>query len=326
MKPTKYYLIKISVPRDYNQDISKIKEDAVNIYGCDYIEEFTLNDEEVELILGRDALVSDVVPEEILQRIEDRQKQSEVEEFNIIFSSDEARQRSADCVRYLTDNYKEIQAQRMEKKWEDGIEEWKKFFSSIHVSKNINIYPIWQLNEANRYDKDKIFINPGQGFGTGGHETTWMCLKLMDELTKIQSSFEGECLDLGCGSGILGIAAIKNTDLLVTFSDVDVEAMDNCLENLTFNFKDQDLEGHCLVIRERLNQDKTYNLIFANILEQVLITEKKFILSSLNRGGYLILSGLLNDQLDNIKSHYSSLEIIREIDKNGWSAVLLRKN
>ena len=74
------------------------------------------------------------------------------------------------------------------------------------------------------------------------------------------------------------------------------------------------------------NQDKTYNLIFANILEQVLITEKKFILSSLNRGGYLILSGLLNDQLENIKSHYSSLEIIREIDKNGWSAVLLRKN
>ncbi|OFZ53507.1 MAG: hypothetical protein A2328_02140, partial [Bdellovibrionales bacterium RIFOXYB2_FULL_36_6] len=223
-------------------------------------------------------------------------------------------------------NFQNIHLSRIEKKWENGIEEWKKFFSSVHVSKNINIYPIWQLNESNRYDKDKIFINPGQGFGTGGHETTWMCLKLLDELTKLQSSLKGECLDLGCGSGILGIAAIKNTDLLVTFSDVDVEAMDNCLENLTFNFKDQDLEGHCLVIRERLNQDKTYDLIFANILEQVLLKEKFFLLKSLNRNGYLILSGLLNDQLDNIKNHYSSLEIIQEINKNGWSAVLLRKN
>src|SRR3989339_2050507 len=100
MKPTKYYVLKICVAREYDQQVSQIKEDAVNIYGCDYIEEFTLEDDQIDKILGRDALVSDVIPEEILLRIEERQKQNEVEEFSIIFSSDEAKQRSADCLKY----------------------------------------------------------------------------------------------------------------------------------------------------------------------------------------------------------------------------------
>jgi ribosomal protein L11 methyltransferase len=161
------------------------------------------------------------------------------------------------------------------------------------------------------------------GFGTGTHETTYLCLNLFDKISD-QLKPGSHCLDFGCGSGILGIAALKIKRMPVLFCDIDKNALDNCVQNLVLNFEGENLEGSKLVIRERYHPSE-YDLVFANILEHVLIMEKEIILASLKGNGFLIVSGLLNHQVETIVSHYSFLEKVAVVSKNDWSAILFKK-
>ncbi len=109
------------------------------------------------------------------------------------------------------------------------------------------------------------------------------------------------------------------------FCDIDKSALDNCVQNLVLNFDGENLQGSQLVIRERLSQGKKYQLVFANILEHVLLIEKETLIESLEQKGYLIVSGLLNHQVDNIVREYSSLKKIDVLTKNDWSAILFQR-
>jgi ribosomal protein L11 methyltransferase len=150
-----------------------------------------------------------------------------------------------------------------------------------------------------------------------------LCLKLFDKISPELNS-KMNCLDFGCGSGILGIGALKIKKMPTVFCDIDKDALDNCVQNLMLNLEGEDLSGTSLVIRDRYKTEK-FNLVFANILLHVLILEKQIILESLAVKGYLIVSGLLNPQVEKIVEEYSSLELVQVLSKGDWSAILFRR-
>ena len=143
------------------------------------------------------------------------------------------------------------------------------------------------------------------------------------------------CLALGLGKGDRlwtspnSFVASSNCGLYcgadVDFVDIDPRALDNCLTNLKLNFEKSELNGLRLISRDRFELSDKYKLVFANILEHVLISEKELLLDSLDSKGYLILSGILNHQVDNIKSQYESLIYLDHISKGDWSAIIFKK-
>jgi ribosomal protein L11 methyltransferase len=212
----------------------------------------------------------------------------------------------------------------VEKPWDDWNQEWRKHYSEINVHDELVVIPEWEKENTTRDDSECIFIYPGMGFGTGEHQTTYLCLKLfMEILPELKS--EHSCLDFGCGSGILGIAAIKKLNMPIVFCDIDPLALNNTLQNLELNFEGRNLSGTSLVSREKFKVDRKHQIVFANILENVLLIEKDVLLTSLEEEGYLIISGLLNHQVDGIIKEYDSLKMVSTLTKDDWSAILFQK-
>ena len=275
--------------------------------------EFNIDEARVDEILGKDAYCGGEIPEQILEKI---QKEMNKELEYKYFWSDKELANS-----FYKDILKRgLKATLEEGPLEDWNQTWRESFKTIEVSKNLSVVPSW---EKEKEDSKKVFIYPGMGFGTGNHETTFLCLSLFE---KIQSSFDSNsvALDFGCGSGILGIAAIKKSLMTVDFVDIDVDALDNCVMNLEHNDYNSYSEGHSLILRERFIVNRTYDLVFANILENVLLMEKEVLYSSLKDDGYLIVSGLLADQEDTILKEYSKLNHVETVTKGDWIALLFK--
>ncbi len=127
-----------------------------------------------------------------------------------------------------------------------------------------------------------------------------------------------EVLDFGCGSGILGICAMKQ-GFSCDFMDIDEDALVNTRQNLKLN----QLNAQWI---ESSLPEKTYDLIFANILYSTLVKEKENILSHLKKDGHLILSGILTEQFIDLMQEYSDQCIkITKVTRGDWVAVLLKK-
>ncbi len=296
---------------------------ALEDFSCDGIEEFSLEESRVDQILGERAYSGGDVPESLIDEVQAATTGADEIIYKYFFYQDDHAQNAHDFEAFLKSNFPELPVLSFQKEIEDWNAEWRKFYTPIIVSDRLEIIPEW-LKEARAHSSaEKVYIYPGMGFGTGTHETTFLCLCLYDQ---IQSQFNASssCLDFGCGSGILAIAAMKTRQMKTVFCDIDKSALDNCVQNLVLNFDGQNLEGTSLVIRDRLAALK-YDLVFANILEHVLILEKEVILNSLNENGFLIVSGLLNHQVENILQEYKELQKISVISKNDWSAILFKK-
>jgi len=300
----------------------EINQIAMDDFDCDGVEEFSIEEQRVDEILGERAYSGGDIPTSLIDEVMGVMQNQEEMTFKYFFYQKNYEERAESFLSILESNFEFIPRHTDKKPFEDWNLEWKKFYSPIIVSDKLEIIPEWLKDAKLDKNKDQVFIYPGMGFGTGTHQTTYLCLKLFSE---IQSSLKSymKCLDFGCGSGILGIAAIKTNNLGVVFCDIDRDALDNCLQNLQLNFDGQDLSRSKLILRERLQVEKC-DLVFANILEQVLISEKNIILDSLNPGGVLIVSGLLNHQVPNILSQYGELEHIKTVSSGDWSAVLFR--
>ncbi|MCO4792941.1 MAG: 50S ribosomal protein L11 methyltransferase [Bacteriovoracaceae bacterium] len=288
-------------------------------YSCLGVEDYALEEAEVDSILGEKAFSGGDVTIEVLDEVETKLPGSSSKKFRLFFnelskelkSSLESMQKNNLLTEFTVEHKTE----------EDWNKTWRGFYSPINVSDKIKIIPEWIEEEGN----SSVKIYPGMGFGTGTHETTFLCLCLFDEVYQKVEKNEN-CLDFGCGSGILGIAAIKYADMSCDFVDIDKPALDNCLYNLQLNFKDKSLEGSSLIHRDNYrSENQKYRLVFANILENVLILEKEVILNTLEKGSFLIVSGLLRDQVDNIKDKYSCLKTEKVIYKNDWAAILFVK-
>lgn len=313
----------VQVTFQNRQEALQVNEIAISEFTTDGIEEFSINEGLVDAILGTRAYSGGDVPASVIDEVEEETKLREALSYKYYFFSGEI-ERAEDFAVYLAENYSDLEVNIEEKEYSDWNAEWKKHYAPIEVDEDLKVIPEWYKEENYKQNNDNIYINPGMGFGTGEHETTFLCLKLFNEIKETIKP-KSLCLDFGCGSGILGIGAIKKAQMFVDFVDIDPAALDNCLTNLKLNFEDEDLNGHRLIIRERFEVEEKYDLVFANILEHVLISEQSTILESLSPNSYLILSGILNEQVENIENKYAMLSHVKTISKGDWSAIMLKK-
>lgn len=323
MENKKFNFVLIQYGRENVEMSHAINAFALDDFFCDGIEEFSLEESRVDEILGERAYSGGDIPESLIDEVEAATIDQDVFTYKYFFYQGDFEKNVSDFVFFLKENYSEFPLFTAQKDFEDWNAEWKKFYTPIIVSSRLEIIPEWLKETRIESPAQKVYIYPGMGFGTGTHETTFLCLSLFDKILDDLESGSG-CLDFGCGSGILGIAALKTKDMQTLFCDIDKSALDNCIQNLLLNFEGENLEGTSLVIRERFSVGKKYSLVFANILEHVLLLEKKTILDSLLKDGYLIVSGLLNHQVDTIVEAYKPLKKITVVSKNDWSAVLFQ--
>lgn len=295
---------------------------AVEDFECDGVEEFSLEEARVDEILGERAYSGGDIPETLIDEVQAATIDQNNFTYKYFFYEGDYETNSAEFVFFIKENYPEISLYTAQKNFEDWNAEWKKFYNPIHVSDNLEVIPEWMSTTHINKAKTQIYIYPGQGFGTGTHETTFLCLVLFDQIQNELKS-TNTCLDFGSGSGILGIAAMKTKHLQTHFCDIDRAAMENCTQNLVLNFEGENLHGTELIIRDRFVA-KPYDLVFANILEHVLISEKPTIVASVKKGGHLIVSGILNHQVDNIIKNYSHMEMKSTVTKGDWSAILFK--
>ncbi|MCT4642523.1 MAG: 50S ribosomal protein L11 methyltransferase [Bacteriovoracaceae bacterium] len=309
---SKYYYTNISYDADFDQ-IDIIEVEALNNYSSTGVVDFSLDEAQVDDILGERSYSGADIPLEVIEEVRQTVQASKISKTYYFSCKEDINGFKS----FLGDNYNiDIIVKSDENK--DWNESWKSSFSPIKVLEKFEIIPSWDEN----YKSDCRYtmkLYPGMGFGTGNHETTYLCMEHTLEIKKEISS----CLDFGCGSGILGIALkILNPKAHVDLYDIDEDAILNCKQNISLN----NLDGKFgLYLPEgRSHIERKYDLVFANILENVLILEKDNLIKSVNKGGLLILSGLLKEQLDGIIELYTKdeqLKLVSSKIKGDWSSI-----
>lgn len=195
----------------------------------------------------------------------------------------------------------------------DYENEWKKYYNPIKT-KNITILPTWI--EYNPEKDEKIMrLDPGMAFGTGSHATTRMCLELM--------SVEGkDVIDVGCGSGILGIAAKICGAKSVYMCDIDAQAVEFATKNAELNNVVATIEKADL-----LEGEQQADFIFANITADILMRFSKSIGKHLRENGTIVLSGIIDTRLDEVIQCYESAgyQIVERMEIDDWRALKLKR-
>ena len=200
---------------------------------------------------------------------------------------------------------KEIKAIR-KKDWQ---EEWIQSSKPMRFGEKLWIYPDHLIDNI----EGRICVNLNQGlaFGTGSHPTTRLCLEWLEKSNLDQKSV----LDYGCGSGILGISAIKLGAKSVTAIDLDPQAVIASKNNAEKNHVQQEIE----ITDNNKTIEKSFNIIVANILAKPLIELAPYFYKKLNKEGAICLSGILEGQINIIKDAYLKYFNLSEIKiKDGW--------
>lgn len=201
--------------------------------------------------------------------------------------------------------------------WENS---WKDYFDILNIGEKFVIVPTWREyeNEENKY---VINIDPGMAFGTGGHETTSLCIKNLEKYVKPHDNI----IDVGCGSGILSIAASYLTDGEIKAVDLDKLAVDVSRENFALN----NLENRIAVEEASLltKETKKYNVIVANILAHIIELMLDDAYKLLEDGGYYITSGIIKDKKDELleKMLERGFKLVEETSDNEWYSFVVTK-
>ncbi|MBD64120.1 MAG: hypothetical protein CME62_02860 [Halobacteriovoraceae bacterium] len=307
-------------------DMGELPEEEINAYAreqyqCQGIEEFSLDEATVDQILGERSYSGADIPVEVIQEVEATTKGNNA--INKYYFSEQ--NMACDFSDFLNKRFNiKPQLDTLEEK--DWNEEWRKNFQRIVISESLEVVPSWERDENKKTQKE-LYIYPGQGFGTGNHETTYLCLKLYSECVEKGAGFTN-CLDFGCGSGILGLAYARDFTGHVDMYDIDQAALDNCQQNIEINTLKSDKINLLLPDQRKVIEWQTYSLIFANILQNVLLLEKEYLTSHLASDGFLILSGLLNGQEQLVIEEYQKanphLQLVAIERKGDWVAVLMQ--
>ena len=201
---------------------------------------------------------------------------------------------------------------------DDWIDVWKKHFRPIHLGR-IVVVPEW-IDYTPAPDERVVLLDSNMAFGTGEHETTSMCVELMQEYITPESV----CIDVGCGSGILGISAIKLGGAKAYLTDIDPIAVESALHNAKLN----EVDTKTVVAHSNLldNTNVQGDIMLANITGEVLKLLAPSIPKNLKKDGVLILSGIIESRLEMVKQAYKSvgLEVIFEKRKGEWFALVLK--
>ncbi len=206
---------------------------------------------------------------------------------------------------------------------QDWVSEVQKTFVPIQ-SGHFFIHPSDYDGEIPKGIKS-IKIDAGMAFGTGEHETTSNCLKALSELS--QNKYIN-CLDMGCGSGILAIAMAKSWPNQITAVDIDKQAIRVTEENIHINKVGFITTGQSNGYKSKLvEKNAPYQLITANILANPLIEMANDAYKHLQKDGILILAGFLNDQMENVLNAHlkQGFILIQTISEEHWPALMLKK-
>ena len=223
--------------------------------------------------------------------------------------------------------YGNIRMQLANVKEEDWANNWKKYYKPFRVGKSLVVKPSWE--EVTPVDGDRILeIDPASTFGTGQHHTTKLVMETLENVIK-----GGErVLDLGCGSGILSIAALLFGAESVTMCDIFENAVKTASENVGKNHIPQEkYRAFCgniiddAVLREKLGAG--YDVICANIVADVIIGMSPLFGGFMNDGAKLIVSGIIDERMDEVtaalsENGFAALSLANE---EGWNCILLKK-
>ena len=220
---------------------------------------------------------------------------------------------AADCNGSLPLGSLEMTTRRVE--GDDWIEIWRRHFRPIHIGK-IVVVPEW-IDYSKGADEQVVLLDNNMAFGTGEHETTSMCVELLQKYIKAGSV----CIDVGCGSGILGISAVKLGAGFAYLTDIDSIAVNSAKHNCALN----GVSGKVTVAHSDLldNSDISADIMLANITADVLERLAPSIPKNLKKGGVLILSGIIDSKLEGVIAAYEGrgLTLKDKISKGEWNAL-----
>lgn len=199
---------------------------------------------------------------------------------------------------------------------EDWADAWKKHYKPVRLGKNILVRPLWIEEEA-KPDDIVIALDPGMAFGTGTHPTTQLCLEALERMV----SPALDVLDLGCGSGILSIAAAKLGASKIVGVDIDNLAIDATIENAEKNGVADKIHCYQGSLENVITSARRFDLVVVNILARIIIPmcEQK-LGQTVRPGGRAIFSGIIENQADDVEAalRKTGLEPVARYQQGDW--------
>ena len=198
---------------------------------------------------------------------------------------------------------------------EDWINNWKKYFKPIKVGKKLLIRPTWE-GDYEAGDRTVLHLEPGLAFGTGTHETTRLCMELLEEY--VQPGFE--VLDVGCGSGILSVASLLLGAQTAVGVDIDPLAVKTAIQNAEINEVSDRFTGICGDLTSKVSGK--YNIVVANIVADVIIMLTKDIEKFMHHDTVYLMSGIIDTrEADVLGAIEDKFDIIARKTEKGWVAL-----
>ena len=211
----------------------------------------------------------------------------------------------------------------------DWVNNWKKYFHQFYVD-DILIIPSWEEVKPEDEGKMIVHIDPGTAFGTGMHETTQLCIRQIRKYVTPETTL----LDVGCGSGILGMIALMLGAKYSVGTDLDPCAIDATYENMEVNGVTRDRYEVMIgnIIDDKEVQDhvgyEKYDIVVANILAEVLVPLTPVIVNQMKKGAVYITSGIIDDKEETVVNAVKAagLEVLEIHHQGEWVSVTARKN
>jgi ribosomal protein L11 methyltransferase len=263
--------------------------------------------------------------------LNDFPKSIEREELMAYFPSDTSAEKRIASLKVYIDNLSEIFPELdkpslsietiTDPNWE---EQWKKYFKPLRISKNIVVKPTWERYTPTGRDI-VIEIDPGMAFGTGQHPSTRMCMNAIEDILLKDRSFEKwRVLDVGTGTGILGISCAKLGAQKVVCLDIDPKAVEIAYKNTAINKVEDRIN---IFNKDVLMYDDTFNLIVANLTAKTLIKFRDHLISMTETGGYLVLSGIIDQDRKVVEELFvtDDVSLHSVITEKEWVCYLLKK-
>ncbi len=274
-------------------------------------------EEEGDLLrfLERERQYWDYVDEELIARMKGVSRVK----FYVPDSEDGRRQ----LQQYLA-GLEEYEPQTASLREEDWATSWQKYYRPISVGERLYIVPNWMRGEAVPQGRTPLFLDPGLTFGTGAHPTTQLCLELLEEVSR-----PGEqVLDLGCGSGILAIAALCLGASQAVGVDIDPKAADAAFDNAALNGVGPDrlsvYAGDVLADEKLVAKLGTgrYQVVLANIVADVIVPLSAKAGEFMTPAGAFLTSGIIDGRQDEVRAalEANGFTVVRHLERGGWHA------
>lgn len=212
-----------------------------------------------------------------------------------------------------------LETARREVDGDDWIDIWKKHFRPLHIGERVVVCPEW-IEYAPKEGEAVVRLDSNMAFGTGEHETTAMCLELLQQYLRPGDTV----VDVGCGSGILGIAALLMGAGFAYMTDIDYVAVQSAAHNAALN----GVDGRAKIALSDLLEDADVRgqVMTANITADILCRLAGSIPKNLCPGGALILSGIIAPKLAQVIAAYEGvgLHLVKQLQRGEWYALAFR--